>query len=123
MHYRHGQDIDSIENICRTIANDLLAMRLDYPLTIIYMPLKWCGFVHRALWVLISINHLVHRYKRLKEEILSRLVGEKQTLRVIFATVAFGIGVDTHCVRQVIHIGPPRTIREHARNRQSRQRW
>jgi hypothetical protein len=42
-----GQDIDSIENICRPIANDLMNMTINYPLTIIYMPLKWCGFVYR----------------------------------------------------------------------------
>jgi hypothetical protein len=43
--FRKGQDIDSIENICRPIANDLMNMTINYPLTIIYMPLKWCGFV------------------------------------------------------------------------------
>ena len=45
--FRNGQDIDSIENICRPIANDLMNMTINYPLTIIYMPLKWCGFVYR----------------------------------------------------------------------------
>ena len=32
---------------------------------------------------------------------------------MVFATVAFGMGVDIHSVRQIIHIGPPRTIREY----------
>ena len=49
----------------------------------------------------------------MKEEILSRLLENNQTLRVVFATVAFGMGVDISNVRQVVHIGPPRTIREY----------
>jgi bloom syndrome protein len=49
----------------------------------------------------------------MKEEILCQLNSEKSNLRVVFATVAFGMGVDIHSVRQIIHIGPPRTIREY----------
>ena len=33
--------------------------------------------------------------------------------RVIFATVAMGMGVDIPSIRHVIHVGPPRTIREY----------
>ena len=49
----------------------------------------------------------------MKEEILCRLSLETSTLRVVFATVAFGMGVDIHNVRQIVHIGPPHTIREY----------
>jgi superfamily II DNA helicase RecQ len=34
-------------------------------------------------------------------------------LRVVFATVALGMGIDIPCIRHVIHIGPPHTIREY----------
>ena len=34
-------------------------------------------------------------------------------VRVIFATVAMGMGVDIPSIRHVIHVGPPRTIREY----------
>ena len=30
--------------------------------------------------------------------------------RVIFATVAFGMGVDSPCVERVVHFGVPRTM-------------
>ena len=33
-------------------------------------------------------------------------------MRVAFATVAMGMGVDIPSIRQVIHVGPPRTVRE-----------
>ena len=34
-------------------------------------------------------------------------------VRVIFATVAMGMGVDIPSIRHVIHVGPPRTIRDY----------
>ena len=34
-------------------------------------------------------------------------------VRVIFATVAMWMGVDIPSIRHVIHVGPPRTIREY----------
>lgn len=131
--FREGQDIDSIENICRPIANDLMNMRINYPLTIIYMPLKWCGFVYRLFESIMGIcqyypansspvpkNRLFAQFHApqtsiMKEEILCQLNSDKSTLRVILATVVlgFGMGVYIHSVRQIIHIGPPRTIREY----------
>ena len=54
--FREGHGADSIENICRPIANNLLTMGIDYPLTIIYMPLKWCGYVYRLFESIMGIN-------------------------------------------------------------------
>ena len=34
-------------------------------------------------------------------------------MRIIFATVAMGMGVDIRSIRCVIHVGPPRTTREY----------
>ena len=88
-HYRDGQDIDSIEKICRPIANNLLAIGIDYPLTIIYMPLKWCRFVYRLFEGIMGYNQYhppgssalpknrvfaqfhAHQTSAMKEEILS----------------------------------------------------
>ena len=128
--FREGHDADSIENICRPIANNLLTMGIDYPLTIIYMPLKWCGYVYRLFESIMGINQYyppaslpvpknrlfaqfhAPQTSAMKEEILCRLSSETSILRVVFATVAFGMDVDIH-VRQIVHIGPPHTIREY----------
>ncbi len=59
--FRHGQDIDAFEDICRPIAIDLLNMKINYPLTIIYMPLKWCGFVYRLFESILDIHQYYHR--------------------------------------------------------------
>jgi ATP-dependent DNA helicase RecQ len=48
----------------------------------------------------------------MKREILKQLMrnDEGRTIRVLFATIAIGIGVNIPNVRHVIHIGVPRTI-------------
>ena len=46
-HFRAGSDIDSLMDILSPIAQGLLEEQIDYPLTIIYIPLKWCGFAYK----------------------------------------------------------------------------
>ena len=46
-HFRAGPDIDSLMDILSPIAQGLLEEQIDYPLTIIYIPLKWCGFAYK----------------------------------------------------------------------------
>ena len=129
--FRHGQDIDAFEDICRPIAHGLLQMKVAYPLTIIYMPLKWCGFIYRLFESVLGAdqyyppgslalpkNRLFAQFHapqtaKMKEEILEQLNFQSSKIRVVLATIAFGMGVDIRSIRQVIHIGPPRTIREY----------
>ena len=47
----------------------------------------------------------------MKEEILMQLCSRMSTVRVVFATVAMGMGVDIPNIRQVIHIGPPCNVK------------
>ena len=42
----------------------------------------------------------------MKEEILHQLTSSNSVIRVVFATVAMGMGVDIPSIRQVIYIGP-----------------
>ncbi len=113
MSFCEGHDVDSIGNIESTI---------------IYMPPKWCGFVYRLFESIMGINQYypsgslpvpknrlfaqfhAPQTSTIKEDILSWLSSETLTLRVIFATVAFEMGVD---ICNVIHIGPPRTVWEY----------
>ena len=46
----------------------------------------------------------------MKSEILSSIVKVSCTKRVIFATVAFGLGVDSPCMERVVNFGVPRTM-------------
>lgn len=47
----------------------------------------------------------------MKEEILKQLCSEESIVRVVFATVVIGMGVDIRNIRQIIHIGPPSTVK------------
>ena len=51
--------------------------------------------------------------KAMKEQILKELASPTSKVRVIFATVAMGMGVDIPSIRNVIHVGPPRTVCEY----------
>ena len=45
-----------------------------------------------------------------KQRILANFTNPSSALRVVVATVAFGIGIDAPNVRHVVHWGPPKTI-------------
>ena len=49
----------------------------------------------------------------MKEAILTQLSQPDSKCRVLFAAMAMGMGVDIPCVREVIHIGPPRSVQEY----------
>ena len=47
----------------------------------------------------------------MKEEILKQLCSQASIVHVVFATVAIGMGVDIPNIRQIIHVGPPCSVR------------
>ena len=98
------------------------------PVTIIYLSLELCGvgfaFLDRNLGVyqfypigapqipqnrLFAQLHSPHTDK-IKNEIITSIVTKSCTQRVLFATVAFGVGVDSPCVERIIHFGVPRIM-------------
>lgn len=98
-YFREGQDVDAIENICRPIANDLLQSGISYPLTIIYLSLRWCGFVYKLFEHVMGSgqyyppgcaaspkNRLFAQFhapqtQSMKEEILQQLNSQKSTIQ------------------------------------------
>ena len=47
----------------------------------------------------------------MKQEILKQLCSQESTIRVVFATVAIGMGVDIQDIQQVIRVGPPCSVK------------
>ena len=45
--FRIGEDIDFIDGLLEHIANQLREDTLNHPLTVMYLPLKWCGFAFK----------------------------------------------------------------------------
>ena len=128
--FRKGMDLEFFKELLYSIATELTKKKLDYPHTIMYLQLKWCGFAFKYLskhlgneqyypenTEPIPENRLFAQYHSpqtiaMKHQILSELSSPSSKLRVIFATVALGMGIDIPCIRHVIHIGPPHSIRE-----------
>ena len=117
----------SYESILRPVAIELKEQLTEYPITIIYLPLKWCGYAFKLFEQILQEKSYYpedridpeHRIfaqfhaaqtEEMKKEIINQLTGTNSTARVIFATVAIGLGVNIPNVRKVIHIGPPTTI-------------
>ncbi|XP_028412643.1 mediator of RNA polymerase II transcription subunit 34-like [Dendronephthya gigantea] len=127
-HFRGGPDVDSLVKILTPIAEDLLKKLTNYPLTIIYLPLKWCGFAYKIFESVlgnsqyfptgsasIPENRLFAQFhspqtQEMKDEVLKQLCSSESTIRVVFATVALGMGVDIKGIRCVVHVTPPYTI-------------
>jgi hypothetical protein len=53
--FRHGQDVDFIKSILMPIAKRLVEKK-DYPLTIIYIPLRLCGFAYKFFEHVLGIQ-------------------------------------------------------------------
>ena len=45
-----GDDIDFFKELLKPMASKLKEVKLNYPLTILYLPLKWCGFAFKFFW-------------------------------------------------------------------------
>lgn len=126
-----GQSIEAYENILQPVAWALLHEGVGYPLTIFYLGLKWCGFAYRLFEKIlgpaqyypegappIPENRIFAQYHApqtavTKSLIIKELSSNSPKIRVVFATVAMGMGVDIPTIRHIIHIEPPRTIREY----------
>ena len=48
-----------------------------------------------------------------KADILHNITSEQSPLRLVIATIAFGMGINTSNIRTVIHLGPPEDIEQY----------
>lgn len=120
---------ESFRSILLPVVNELKKNLKQYPLTLIYLPLKWCGYAFKmCLEEMGEISYLPIRDRRpenclfaqfhapqtqlMKDEILRQLQGpdECRTIRVVFATIAIGIGVNIPDIRHVVHVSVPGTL-------------
>ena len=122
---------DKLYPILYPLVEELKVKRLDFPLTIIYGNLQVIGecflFASNVMGPLQyeplgsskhSVNRLFTQFhaqypERERERIIQDLVSGHSKLRLLFVTVAFGIGVDVQNIRRIVHIGVPRTIEEY----------
>ena len=117
---------ESYRAILEPIALDLAIQRQNYPMTIIYLKLKYCGYAYSLFERVLGENQYVGDLKkpagrlfaqfhspqtdRMKKELITEIKNEDSRVRIIFATSALGMGVDSPYVASVIHISPPSSL-------------
>ena len=115
--FRKGDDIEFFEELLKPMASELKEVTLNYPLTIVYLPLKWCGFAFKFFEKQLGNeqyypleaealpeNRLFAQYHApqttaMKDQILKELALPASKVRIIFATVALGMGVNIPSIR------------------------
>ena len=129
--FRQGDDLEFFKEILEPMAHDLKEQKVLYPTTVMYLPLRWCGYAYKYFESRLGNdqyfpssgdakpeNRLFAQYHApqttaMKEQILKELSSSTSKVRLIFATIAMGMCVDIKAIRQVIHVGPPQTVREY----------
>ena len=110
------------------IAFELATQREKYPMKIIYLKLKYCGYANTLFEKRLKENQFVRESKeptprlfaqfhspqteRMKKELIQEIKKYDSRVKVLFATSALGMGVDTPYVTNIIHTSPPGTIIE-----------
>ena len=122
---------DKLNEILRPLVDGLKRERLQFPLTVVFGNLETISscyaFFHNSMGNnqyepvgapqkaenrLFSQFHAQYPLRE-KERIVDALTLGTSKLRIIFATVAFGVGIDLKNIRQVIHIGVPCSMEEY----------
>ena len=117
--------LDGYDRLLRPIAEELRVLREMYPMTIIYVRLKYCGYAYSLFERImkseqyvgtdVPSNRLFAQFHApqttlMKEEIIKEIKKPDSAIRVVFATSALGMGVDSPHVVNIIHISPPDSL-------------
>lgn len=122
---------EKLNDILRPLVDHLKGERMEFPLTVVFGNLETISMCYaffnfamgkeqyepvgapsRAENRLFTQFHAQYPAKE-KERIVEGLTLGTSKLRIIFATVAFGIGLDLKNIRQIIHIGVPCSMEEY----------
>ncbi|XP_052061720.1 uncharacterized protein LOC127701794 [Mytilus californianus] len=103
-----------IEELCSEIGN--------VPKTIIYSKLKWCGIgydmVSQAARLVNNTQEILSAVSQfhapctdeMKKNIAQNMADTNGSIKLLFATQAYGMGTDAPDVERVCHIGPPSSL-------------
>ena len=122
---------DKIEVLLLPYIAKLQVLREKMPLTVIYSNLQVCGecfsvfdrYLGEEQYTPIGSPHFAKNRlfaqfhanypEKEKNDILDDLLKGPGKIRVLFVTIAFGIGVDCPSIREVVHIGVSNTMEEY----------
>lgn len=117
---------DGVTEILEPIAKNLLHLKENFPMTIIYMRLDFCGKAYKLFDRILTEKQYVGKEISCKARlfnqfhspsppaekvfILEEIKQQHSRIRVLFATTALGMGVDAPNIAHVMHIGPPSSM-------------
>ena len=117
---------DSMSEGFTPMLEQVKALRCAFPRTKIYCTRRDCGDLYLLFKEFLrdgftepmdapDMPHfrLVDMYHSCTDSVVKQTITRKESnLRIVIATVAFGMGIDCPDVRQVIHLGPPEDIEQ-----------
>ena len=117
---------DGVKDILLPIAKSLMIEKTNFPITVIYMKLEFCGKAYQFFDKHLGKEQYVGNKKSprtrlfnqfhspsttgMKNDILEEIKLKDSRIRLLFATTALSMGVDAPDIKHVIHIGPPSSI-------------
>ena len=124
MSNHHGYE--SYDQILIPIAKELALQREKYPMTIIYLKLKYYGYAFSLFEQILQDKQFVGgtkdpaarlfaqfhapQTKQMKKSLIAEVKKEYSRVRVLFATSELGMGVYVPHVEHVVHITPQSSI-------------
>ena len=114
--------IQSYEDIFQPECDRLFVMKEKFPVTIMYIPLKYMSYAAAYLFDLFGyeeINSSIYSviYANQDKEVMNMTTRElkKATprIRMVLSTSVSGMGFDPECVTRVVHARPPRNITQY----------
>ena len=130
-HIRPDRGDEKLKSILHPIVSELQALKIQMPLTLIYGNLETISecFLYfsenmgkdqyyPANAEPLAKNRLFSQYhaqypEHERARIIEELVKGTSTHRVLFVTIAFGLGIDCNDIRRIIHIGVPYTMEDY----------
>lgn len=118
-----------LDAIIRPLCEEMKEKRENFPVTIVYVEnLESLGYFYQYLKSEMKEyqymgepkpeNRIFAQFHKdyteaMKCHIISELKKENPTLRLVFATVALGIGLDARCITRIVHCRPPTTMEKY----------
>ena len=119
---------DDLDDILSEILSGLLEERTDFPLTLVYTDLETIQYSYRYIeeglgqhqyeGEPIPENRIFAMYhqnytEKLKDHIVKEISKPNSKIRLIFATVALGMGINAPEIRKVIHFKSPTSLEKY----------
>ena len=122
---------EKLDDLVRPLAEELQKLRLRFPLTIVYHNnLQAIGHYYTFMDNYLGVeqyepvgeevveNRLFAQYhaqypEKMKEHIIEELRKESLTLRLVFSTVALGMGLNATAIERIYHFQPPNTLEKY----------